>query len=48
MLCVNITPAIETPRLKQQGVLLYYNFFFVASDGEFIRPAAETAGRNKE
>jgi hypothetical protein len=25
----------ETPRRKQRGILLYYNFFFVASDGEF-------------
>jgi hypothetical protein len=25
----------ETPRRKQRGILLDYNFFFVASDGEF-------------
>ena len=25
----------EAPRRKQRGILLDYNFFFVASDGEF-------------
>jgi len=28
----------ETPRRKQWGLLLDYNFFFVASDGEFNPP----------
>jgi collagenase-like PrtC family protease len=28
-------PENEAPRRKQRGILLDYNFFFVASDGEF-------------